>query len=40
MKEIHEDEVLIEKTDKDPMRVEIASTTLSQATTHNVIVLN
>ena len=40
MKEIQEDEVLFEKIDEDPVTVALASTTLSQATTHNVIVWN
>ena len=40
MKEVQEDEVLFEQTDEDPMTVATTSTTLSQATTHNVIVLN
>ena len=40
MKEIQEDEVLFEKTDEDPVTVATTSTTLSQATAHNVITLN
>ena len=40
MKEIQEDEVLFEKTDEDPITVVTASAALSQATSHNVIVLN
>ena len=40
MKEVQEDEVLFEKTDEDPVIVATTSTTLSQATAHNVIVLN
>ena len=40
MKENQEDEVLFEKTDEDPVIVATASATLSQATAHNVIVLN
>ena len=40
MKEVKEDEVLFEKTDEDQVTVEIASTTLAQATTHNVTMLN
>ena len=40
MKEIQEDEVLFEKTDEDPVTVETTSTTLSQATAHNVTILN
>ena len=40
MKEIKEDEVLFEKTDEDSITVATTSTTLSQATAHNVTVLN
>ena len=40
MKEIQEDEVLLEKIDEDPVIVATASATLSQATTHNVTMLN
>ena len=40
MKEIQEDEVLFENTNEDPVIIETTSTTLSQATAHNVIVLN
>ena len=40
MKDIQEDEVLFEKTDEDPVTVATTSTYLSQATTHNVTVLN
>ena len=40
MKENHEYEVLFEKTDEDPVTIAIASTTLSQASSHNVTVLN
>ena len=40
MKEIHEDEVLFEKTDEDLVTVATSSTTLSQATAHNVTMLN
>ena len=40
MKEIQEDEVLFENIDEDPVIVAIASTTLSQATAHNVTMLN
>ena len=40
MKEIQEDEVLFKKTDEDPIIVAVASIALSQATAHNVIVLN
>ena len=40
MKEVWEDEVLFEKTDEDSMTVETTSTTLTQATSHNVTMLN
>ena len=40
MKDIQEDEVLLEKYDEDLVTVETTSETLSQATTHNVAVLN
>ena len=40
MKEVQEDEVLFEKTDEDPVIVATTSATLSQATTHNVTILN
>ena len=40
MKEIQEDEVLIEKTDEDPMTVATTSTYLTHATAHNVTMLN
>ena len=40
MKEIQEDEVLFEKTDEYMVIVATTSTTLSQATAHNVTVLN
>ena len=40
MKEIQEDEVLFEKTDEDPVTVATTSTTLLQATAHNVTMLN
>ena len=40
MKEIQEDEVLFENTDEDPVTVAKTSTALSQATSHNVTVLN
>ena len=40
MKEIQELEVLFEKTNEDPVIVAIASAALSQATTHNVTMLN
>ena len=40
MKKIQEDEVLFEKTDEDLVTVATKSTTLSEGTTHNLIVLN
>ena len=40
MKEIQEDEVIFEKTDEDPVTVATTSKNLSQATTHNVTMLN
>ena len=40
MKELQEDEVLFEKIDEDPVTIAIASTALTQATAHNITVLN
>jgi hypothetical protein len=40
MKEVQEDEVLFEKTYEDPTIVTTTSATLTQATTHNVTILN
>ena len=40
LEEMQEDEVLFEKTDEDPMTVATTSTALTQATTHNIRVLN
>ena len=40
MKEIQEDEVLLGKTDEDPVTITIALAALSQATAHNVTMLN
>lgn len=40
MKEIEEDEILFEKTNEGPMTVATASATLTQATAHNVKILN
>ena len=40
LKEVQEDEVLFERTDEDPITVATASTTLSQATVHNVTMLS
>ena len=39
MKEVQEDEVLFEKTDEDPVTVATTSTSLTQATAHNVTML-
>ena len=39
-KEVHEDEVLFERIDEDPVTVATASATLSQATVHNVNILS
>ena len=40
MKEMQEDEVLFEKINEDPVIVAITSATLTQATAHNVTMLN
>ena len=40
MKQIKEDEVLFENIDEDLVTVETTLTTLSQATAHNVTILN
>jgi uncharacterized membrane protein YdfJ with MMPL/SSD domain len=40
IKEVQEDEVLFEKTDKDLIIVTTTSTTLSNATIHNVTMLS
>ena len=40
MKEVQEDEVLFENTNEDLVIVATTSTKLSQATSHNVTVLN
>ena len=40
MKEVQEDEVLFENTDEYLITIAIASAALSQATSHNVTVLN
>ena len=40
MKEIQEDEVLVKNTDEDPVTVATTSAALSQATVHNVTMLN
>ena len=38
--EMHEDEVLFEKTDEDPVIVATVSTTLTQSTSPNITILN
>ena len=40
MKEVQEYEVWFEKTDEHPVAVATTSTTLTQATAHNVTMLN
>ena len=40
MKEVQEDEVMFEKTDEYPMTVSITSAASTQATAHNVTMLN
>ena len=40
LEEMQEDEVLFEKTNEDPTTVAITSTTLTQATTPNITILN
>ena len=40
LEDMQEDEVLFEKTDEDPVTVAIASTTLTQATAHNITILS
>ena len=40
LEEMQENEVLFEKIDKDPVTIATASTTLTQATTHNITILN
>ena len=40
LEDMQEDEVLFERTDEDPIMVNTISTTLTQATTHNISVLN
>ena len=40
LEEMQEDEVLFEKSDEYPVIVVTASVALTQATTHNIIVLN
>ena len=40
MKEVQEDEVLFEKTYEDLVTVATSSTTLTQASAHNVTMLN
>ena len=40
MEEMHEDEVLFEKNDEDLVTIATTSTNLTQATAHNITVLN
>ena len=40
MEEMQEDEVLFDKTYKDPVKVSTSSESLTQATSHNIIVLH
>ena len=40
LEEMHEDEVLFEKTDEDPVIVAIAPVALTQATADNITILN
>lgn len=40
MREIIEDEVLLKKTDEDLMLIAIASIVLTQASVHNIAILN
>jgi hypothetical protein len=40
LEELQEAEVLFKNTDEDPITVDIASTSLTQATAHNISVLN
>ena len=40
LKEVHEDEVLFERANEDPVTVATASVALSQATIHNVTTLS
>ena len=40
LEEMQEDEVLFERTDKDPMMVATTSSTLTQAIVHNILVLS
>ena len=40
MEEMQEDEVLFEKNDEELVTVATTSTTLTQATTHNITILN
>jgi hypothetical protein len=40
LEEMQEDEVLFEKTHEDPMIVATTLATLTQATSHNILVLN
>ena len=40
MREINEDEVLFEKTDEDLMLIATTSAALTQASAHNISILN
>ena len=40
LEEMHEDELLFDKIDEDPMTVAIALVALSQANSHNITFLN
>jgi hypothetical protein len=40
MKEVHEDEALFEKIDEDLVTIATTSATITQATAHNVTMLN
>ena len=40
LEEMKEDEVLLEKTDEDPVTVATTLATLNQATTHNITIFN
>ena len=40
LEEMHEDEVLFERTDEDPIMVTTTSITLTQATSHNILAFN
>ena len=40
LEEMQEDEVWFEKIDEDPVTIDIASVALTQATAHNITILN